>query len=267
MKRRFVYLLGVMFAVGVLLLLYSLLIEPRLIEVKHYKISEPRLTGIKIVFATDLHTAPYDEKRLDKIVDTINKQQPDIIILGGDYVKGHKKSSSLSIEKIADALGNLYASYGVYAVLGNHDIWYGKQDINVAMLKQNIRLLDDENIKLLIKGREFSLAGVADPVTQNPDLVKTFAGAVSPTVLVSHSPDVFPNVDGAELVLAGHTHGGQINLPFIGAPIVPSAYGQRYKSGLIAENGKTMIVSKGLGTSILPIRFNCKPEIVVIEFE
>ena len=247
-------------------LLTDALYEPHTLEIKYYNISNKELSGIKIAFAADFHLAPNDTARLQKIISALNQQQPDIIILGGDYVKGHKRSSAMPARQIASMLTRLHAPYGIYAVLGNHDVWYGKTTITDALQKQNITVLDNENRHINIKNKELSIIGISDKATDKPDFVKAFQNATAPAVLITHSPDTFPESPKTALTLAAHTHGGQIRLPLLGAPVVNSAYGQRYNLGLISENDKMMIVTKGLGTSILPLRFNCRPEIVIISF-
>ncbi len=247
-------------------LLAYCLYEPHTLEVTRYTLSAPELSGVKIVFAADFHVAPNDDKRIDNIISAINREQPDIVILGGDYVKGHKQSSSMPIDNITAKLSDIKSPAGIYAVLGNHDIWYGKNAVAAAFKKHNITILDNQNILLTVKKQHITLVGISDMATDKPDFIKAFQNAAAPAILISHSPDIFPQSPKTVLTLAAHTHGGQIRLPFIGAPVVNSAYGNRYMNGLIRENGKTMIVSKGLGTSILPVRFNCRPEIAVITF-
>lgn len=240
--------------------------EPYTLKTVHYTLNTPELAGIKLVYATDFHIAPNDTKRLNKIISAINREQPDLVILGGDYVKGHKKTSSMPVNDIAQNFTRIKAPYGIFAVLGNHDNWYDKSAITTALQKHNILVLDNQNHHIKIKNHNLTLVGISDLTTDKPDFVKAFHNAAAPAILITHSPDIFPISPKTALTLAGHTHGGQIRLPFIGAPISNSVYGQHYINGLIRENDKTMIVSKGLGTSILPLRFNCSPEIVVITF-
>lgn len=259
-----------LFALGLIisssLFAYSLY-EPLTLETTHYIIKNSELAGIKIVFAADFHAAPSHAARLKQIITAINKEHPDIIILGGDYVNGHKKSSSMPITEIAENLTKLQAPAGIYAVLGNHDNWYGKETVIKALRQHNVTVLDNENRRLTIKDHHLTLIGTSDLSTDKPNFIKAFHNAAAPAVLIMHSPDSFPESPKTALTLAAHTHGGQVRLPFIGAPIVPSHHKQRYNYGLISENDKTMIVTKGLGTSILPIRFNCRPEIIVITFQ
>lgn len=256
--------------IGTILFLYSLLYEPYTLETTHYTLKNDKLSGLKIVLATDWHIAPYsfEEKRLQRVIDEINQQDADMVILGGDYVNGHKTSSAMSITDIAAELKNLKSRYGTFAILGNHDVMYGKQAVIKAFTDAGIPLLQNSNTFVDTPNGRIYIAGVLDYAEDKPDIAKSLQGATEPTILISHSPDVFPQLkQPVELMLSGHTHGGQVVFPLVGALLVPSDYGQKYRYGLINENGNTLIVSKGLGTSLLPIRFNCKPEIVVIEFE
>lgn len=256
--------------IGTILFLYSLIYEPYTLEIKRYTLKNAKLSGLKIVMATDLHVAPYsfEKKRLRRIIREINALNADIVILGGDYVKGHKSSAAMPITDIAAELKNLKSCYGTFAVLGNHDVLYGKSAVIKAFADADIPLLQNQNVRIETAQGHVYLAGVNDYFEDVPDIQKALDGTTAPTILLSHSPDILPQVtQPVDLVLSGHTHGGQVVFPLIGALLVPSDYGQRYRYGLIKENGKTLIVSKGLGTSMLPIRFNCKPEIVVIDFE
>lgn len=262
MNKRLRTFLITTLTIGTLLLAYGLY-EPHTLKITRYTISAPELKNTKIVFAADFHLAPDDTSRIKNIITAIKNEQPDIIILGGDYVKGHKKSTSMPIKEITHHFKDLSAPLGTFAVLGNHDNWYGKTEIITALENHNITILDNANHRL----KNLTLIGISDLTTDKPDFVKAFANATAPAILITHSPDIFPESPKTLLTLAAHTHGGQITLPFIGAPVVPSKFGKRYNKGLIKENDKTMIVTTGLGTSILPLRFNTPPEIVVITFK
>ena len=253
---------------GILTSIWSIFIEPNSLETKFYTIKSAKFKGLKIIFASDFHIAPNHRQRLQNIVAAINRQQPDIIILGGDFVKGHQPKSSMPISDIAFELSHLQARYGVYSVLGNHDWMYGGEEVAAALSQAGITVLADNSVNLDVKGAPLCLSGLEDLITRHPNVSKALKYCHSDTILITHSPDIFPDVPPRVLLtLAGHTHGGQVTLPLIGSPIVPSRYGQRYARGLIEEGGKQMIVSKGLGTSLLPIRFNTRPEIVTIVFE
>lgn len=257
------YFCVIFILIGILLGIWMFLVEPNLLSVKKIFLKDEQLDGLKIVFASDFHVKPYEKYRLKRIVKTINRQLPDIILLGGDYVNGHRKGFTLSADEIAKELHNLKSKYGTIAVMGNHDGWQGKDEVIKAFEENGITVLENANKKF----KEFTIAGVEDFQTGRPNVKNTLVGVVSPVILLTHSPDVFPRVSpDVNLTLAGHTHGGQIVLPGGKILTVPSLYGTRYAYGLKEENGKRIFISKGLGTSILPLRFNCIPEIVVIEF-
>ena len=174
----------------------------------------------------------------------------------------------MPIERIAAALSKIKAPGGIYAVLGNHDWWYGGENIATALEAVGIKVLANNSQTTNLNGTPLCLAGVEDITTRRPNILQALKNCREDTILISHSPDIFPDVpQNVMLTLAGHTHGGQITLPLIGAPVVPSKFGQRYARGLIEEKGRKMIVSQGLGTSLLPIRFNTLPEIVILVFE
>ena len=235
---------------------------------KKYRFSNEKLlpNSVRIVFVSDLHVRKKQERSLIKVVEAINSQNPDIVVLGGDFVKGDFPQESMEPEKIAAMLGKIQAKYGAYAVLGNHDRWYDSTRVAAALKEQGIILLENDNKKIDICGKSLYIAGVEDIMTGKPDYARAFLNTSSPVILVSHSPDIFPEVAQSPfLILCGHLHGGQVRLPFIGSLVVPSKYGNRYSLGLFEEKGKKMIVSKGVGTSLLNLRFNCLPEIVLIE--
>ncbi|MCR5261201.1 MAG: metallophosphoesterase [Candidatus Gastranaerophilales bacterium] len=270
---------------------YSYFVEPRKLEVNRFLISEPSLKGIKIVFAADFHIKPYQTKKLEKIVDIINAENPDLVVSTGDYVCGHTRHSTLPIEKIAEVLGKVQTKYGFYTTLGNHDGWYGKEEITSALEKNGIKVLSNNNILIKAKGKNIYIAGLEDYDTGKPDIFKAISdinGAfAAPVILLTHSPDMFKKApENITLTLAGHTHGGQVRLPFINRPIfTASKYGDKYAKGwkrevngkllktdetkpIVLQKGiKTLFVTRGIGVSILPFRFNCPPEINVFEFE
>lgn len=258
----------ILLGISIFLLIWVFKIEPSMLTVKEYRVKDKELAGLKIVYAADFHVGKKDTARLARIVDLINAQNADMILLGGDFVKGHKEKSTLPIEIIAHELSHIKSDYPVYTVLGNHDMWVGGDKIQRVLEKNGIKVLRNSNAQVTFKGKKIYIAGIEDLTTGFPDQSKAFNGVKHPTILLSHQPDIFPKAWGdANIILAGHTHGGQVVFPVIGAILVPSAYGQKFLSGYIEENDKKMIITKGLGTSILPVRFNCKPEINVVIFE
>ncbi len=246
---------------------WSFFVEPQLMIVKHYKIKDEKLCGLRIVFASDFHLKMNDDKKLDRIIKKINSQNADIVLLGGDFVNGHNFESTLPINTIARKLSLIKAKNKTISILGNHDWWLNGELIKTELEKNGIEVLLNENIKLKYNNSNLFIAGLEDYMTREPDIKKALQKTESPLILLTHSPDIFPSIpNNVTLTLAGHTHGGQVIIPFLGPLIVPSDYDKKYAVGYIEENTKKMIVSKGIGTSIIPIRFNCLPEIVVVDF-
>lgn len=257
---KFTYLLIICFII--LTAFWSIFVEPYILTIKKVTINDASLKGLKIVFASDFHIKPYEMFRLKRIIKAINKQNADIVLLGGDYVNGHKKGMSMKIDKIAQEFSKINSKYGTYAVIGNHDGWQGKEECIKELEKNKITVLFNENKCF----ENFCISGVDDLQTGNPDINKALANITKPVILLTHTPDIMPNVpNNVNLTLAGHLHGGQVRLNR--ALLVPSIYKDKYANGFLNDNGKKIYTTKGLGTSILPIRFNCPPEIAVITFD
>ena len=203
-------------------------------------------------------------------------QATDIKIVADHILRTKQKLNQIlaentgkSIEEIAQDLSKIKSKHGFYTVLGNHDGWYGNERIKKALTTNGIKVLDNENATVNINNKKVYIAGVEDIMTGKPNISLALKNTNQPTIFLTHSPDMFPDVPkGVNLTLAGHTHGGQIRIPIIDTPIfTASKYYDRYCKDLIVENGKKMIVSRGIGVSIIPVRFNCVPELVIIEFE
>lgn len=253
------------FSIILILFIWSVFIEPNVFRITRYKITDPDLEGLRVVFAADFHYKPYEKWRLERDVRTINAQNPDIVLFGGDYVNGHKKGFTLPIDEISAEFSKIKSKYGVYAVLGNHDGWHDEDGITKSLEANGIKILKNSS-ELVKAAKPFYIAGVEDMQTGNPDTQKALAGTSGSVILLSHTPDIIESVPaGVKLVLAGHLHGGQVVIPRHGPLVAPSKFGTKYASGFFDENGKKLIVTRGLGTSILPLRFHCMPEIIVIE--
>lgn len=248
----------VVFGILLILFIWGFFIEPNLLTLKRYKVES--LAGKKIVFVSDFHIGKKDLKRLRKIVKTINEQKPDLVLSGGDYVKGHTGRHSMPVEKIAEELEKIDAP--IVTVLGNHDINFDKFSVKNALEQKGIKVIDNSFVN--IDG--ISIAGVGGKRV-NPEQIKlALENADGVTILISHTPDVYYDVkEDVDLILAGHVHGGQVRVPFLGALICPSKYGTKFSCGDFKETQNRMIVTKGLGTSLLTVRFYDIPEIVVIE--
>ncbi|HEV7746298.1 MAG TPA: metallophosphoesterase [Pyrinomonadaceae bacterium] len=253
---------------------WSFLIEPNRLVVRQQTIeikSWPQeLSGLRIALISDIHAGgPFiDEKKLQQIVATTNALNPDLILLLGDYMSQKTwHAHEVAPEVIAANLKQLRAPLGVYGVLGNHDWWYNGEKVRRAFAAEGIRILEDQVVEVKWRQGAFWLVGLADKWTRPQHIDETVAKVPSGSTMIAltHNPDIFPKLPKAvPLLLAGHTHGGQVNLPLIGPPVTPSDYGQRYAAGHIFENDHHLFVTSGIGTSILPVRFRVPPEIVIL---
>ena len=228
----------------------------------------PGAGPLRIVQLSDIHAAGPDmpPSRVARIVAQANALQPDAIVITGDFVSDRLlKTASYDDSQTVAPLRGLRARLGIFAVLGNHDHWRTADHLAAELEKVGVVVLTNRAARagpVLIAGLDDSLAGAPDP----EGLARMLGAMPSlPTLLITHNPDIFPLLPRSlALVLAGHTHGGQIRLPLIGPLATASAYGRRYLHGLIEENGKRMVVSAGLGVSIIPVRFGVPPEIVLV---
>lgn len=264
------------FIAAILAVGWGFLIEPGRLVVRDHAIRlkdwPAALAGYRIVLLTDLHVgSPHITlDRLREIVAETNAQAPHLILLGGDYVMDDVPGGEkIGIEAIAPVLAGLRARDGVFGVLGNHDNWNDGPHIAAAMEANGIAMLNDEAVQIAAPDAPFWLAGVSDFMTDRHDVARALAGiGEGPVIVLTHSPDVFPDLPGmVTLGVAGHTHGGQVDLPLLGPLVVPSIYGRRYAAGLIEEGGMTFFAGTGIGTSILPVRFLVPPEISVLKVE
>lgn len=230
--------------------------------------SEWTLEPLRIVFFADLHLPPGEGalKRLRRIVEKSNAAEPDLILLGGDYVAKRYPHQGARPEDIAAEFAKLRAPLGVYAVLGNHDNWHGAERFVRAFGAAGVPLLENKSVELKFHGKAFTLTGFPDLWTcGEPDWENVLPKNELPRIILAHSPDGYDSLtETAALALAGHTHGGQVYIPLLGSPVVPSRHGQRYVCGIVREGRTAIYVTSGIGTSILPIRFLRPPEIAVI---
>lgn len=256
-----------MLLIGLLILLWSYFVEPNLIKVRHYDVPCKDLKGLHAVFISDLHIKKKDVARIRKIVKLVNAQKPDIVFVGGDYANGHSAKTTFDFELLGYEVSRINAPYGIYSVLGNHDWWAGGEVIRRNLEKFGIVVLDNSSVPVHIGGGKYLyIAGVGDRDTRGAKPEAALKNTAHPRIFLTHHPDVFYDVkENVDLILAGHTHGGQVVIPFWGPILIPTAYPKKFAHGMVEENGNRIIVTKGLGTSILPIRFNCPPEIVVID--
>lgn len=225
----------------------------------------PPLTMLLI---SDIHVAGPDmpPARLERIVETLNAHDADIVLIAGDLVSDKRISTHhYSVAEAAAPLGGFEPRLGVFAVLGNHDHSRDAAAFRRELAGQGITVLDNRAVAV----GPLALIGVDDAYTGRADAAAAFASAEpldGVRVLLSHSPDVVPGLPGpVALVAAGHTHCGQISLPLIGRLVTASRYGERFACGMIDDDGQRVIVGAGLGTSILPLRYGVPPDYWVIE--
>jgi len=225
---------------------------------------------MRIAVLADLHVgSPFNSlDNLARIVELTLTAQPDLILLAGDYViQEVLGGAKVAPEEIAKGLRRLTAPLGVFAVLGNHDWWEDGPRIERALESVGISVLEDSSRLIKRNSCEFQLAGLSD-YWEGPRHYRAALENIPlriATIAFTHNPDTFPEIPKpVDLMIAAHTHGGQVYLPGLGRLIVPSKYGQRYAIGHIVENGRHLFVSPGLGTSILPVRFLVPPEVSLL---
>jgi predicted MPP superfamily phosphohydrolase len=259
------------------LAVWAFLIEPNRLVI-HYEtitVSSPKPDSrpIRIAAIGDIHAgSPFiNASKLRQLVELTNREKPDLIVLLGDYmIRENFYQKLIEPEITAGVLKDMRAPLGVFAVIGNHDTWYDADRVTRAFQSVGISVLNNEVRELRFGDRSVWLIGLADAQSNRHDINGTLKQVPegASTIVLEHHPDTFLQLPpSVKLMLAAHTHGGQVNLPVIGRLIVPSSYGQRFAAGLVKENGKTMFVTTGVGTSILPVRFRVPPEIAVLTVE
>lgn len=222
---------------------------------------------VTAVLISDLHVAGPDmpPSRLARIVAQINALRPDIVLIAGDLVSDKRLATRhYGFAEALAPLRGLRARLGSFAVMGNHDHWRGTAEAHRALAQAGVRVLDND----AVQAGPLALGGLDDDFTDRADVARTVAAMRArpgARLLLSHSPDPFAALPGdVPLMLAGHTHCGQIRLPFYGAIESVSDFGTRYECGLIRERGRTLIVTAGLGTSVVPLRLGAAPDLWLI---
>jgi predicted MPP superfamily phosphohydrolase len=246
--------------------------EPAGLIVTEERISLHLAAGgsVRIAILTDLHVgSPFNgPAKLHEVVERTNAARPDVICILGDLViQGVIGGRFVPPEQIAGELKTLRAPAGVFAVLGNHDGWLDHDRVKRALEQNAIRVIEESAARTQTPAGPVWIAGIGDLWTGAHDVRAALAAVKddAPVILLTHNPDVFPDVPArVALTLAGHTHGGQVRLPFVGRPIVPSQFGQRYAAGHVIEGGRHLFVATGVGTSILPVRFRVPPSVTVL---
>ncbi len=220
------------------------------------------LRGLTFVQLTDIHHSNVVScSYIRKCVDTVNILKPDFVFLTGDYVTHSPKF----IKPCVEELSRLKAPLGIFAVPGNHDYWTDIDLLSKSLKDAGISLLINQHETVTVRGVELTIIGLDDLWAGMPNVQKAMTGIPlnARKVLLMHNPDLFEELAPGriEIILAGHTHGGQVRLPFLGSLVTPSRFGSQYAKGLFTRDGSTMYVNRGIGMVIPAVRFLCPPEI------
>ena len=224
----------------------------------------------RVALLSDIHLGDraMDPMRLSAIVAQVNAARPDLVVLAGDFVVGHDTRGAVArAAGLTVPLKRLKARLGVVAVLGNHDHWTAPEAVRAALTGAGIIVLENEAVRL----GPFAVLGIGDRFSGHDDVPVALAAARRAggvPIVLTHSPDLVPDLPSElPLVLAGHTHCGQVVLPVLGAPIARSPllgwrrlYNPRYRCGIIREGRRTTIVTAGLGSGTAPVRFGAIPD-------
>ena len=252
------------------------------LELNHYTISSDRLTeafdGYRIAHVSDLHNTEMGKDN-EKLLDMLQEADPDIIAITGDIIDSRNTDIDVALQFTKDAM----EIAPCYYVTGNHEARVSEYDeLKEGMIELGVVVLEDGRIELEQSGETITLLGVKDPSFQTDYLFGDSETVMqsklqeivneedSYTILLSHRPELFEvyTESKVDLVLSGHAHGGQFRLPFVGGLVAPNqGLFPKYDAGLYTEENTNMIVSKGIGNSILPFRFNNRPEVIIIELK
>lgn len=288
--RKFIFGFG---ALGLILspfLIWAFLIEPNQLIANNYPFNvkgwSAKLNNFKIVAISDIHGGSnfITEEKIREIVTLSNAQEPDVILLVGDYVSRQafdKTQPKMPIKTVFENLQGLKAKLGVFAVIGNHDNNFGNETIRKELENIGYTVLDYEAVSVEKNGEKLRLVGLADTLRNNDSqnywqkIIAALAkekNQEGKIILFAHNPDLLWAITGqfkasedVILFVGGHTHGGQVKLPIIGTPVVPTVYGQKYVQGHYRDLGIDIFISSGIGTSVIPARFGVPPEISVLE--
>ncbi len=254
-------------------LLYSRRVEPYQLVVERIEARPagmPReFDGLRLGLMSDLHRGPYaSEAFIERAAEALMSLSPDLIALTGDFVHGY----NLQGPSVARALRALHAPLGIFAVMGNHDHWLDHKAIERALRRQfadrSFEVLRNARVRLEARGAPLHIVGVDDVMVGRDDLERALADmpAGQPAILLAHEPDFADTASQRYpflLQMSGHSHGGQVRLPFVGAPILPPL-GQKYPIGLQRAGNMLVYTSRGLGMIYPPVRFMCPPEVTLI---
>jgi uncharacterized protein len=250
------------------------------LEISYRTITLPRLpdpfAGLKIVQISDFHFHEFTEAAfLEAVVRRVNEANPDLVVLTGDFVSSKPLPGHFAVRMsyhCAELLSRIECPLR-YAILGNHDVLVSAHAVTDALLTHGIPVLADSSVPLEREGRRLWLAGIKDALEGRPNLATALPAGRNPEqeplILLAHEPDFADHAIGRQidLVLSGHTHGGQIRLPFL-PPLLLPQMGTKYVEGLYRlRDGMQLYVNRGIGAVNLPFRFRCPPEISVLTLQ
>lgn len=222
-----------------------------------------KLDGFKIVQLSDIHHSPFTGlEHIERVVKVANRLRPDMFVLTGDYVSHEREY----IAPVANVLGRLKAKYGVHSCLGNHDHWTDADLVTHLFRGEGINMLVNEGIRIEARGSSFWLAGVDDYMVGKTDVPAALKGSFPDEMklLLAHNPIIFREAArlGIDLTLSGHTHGGQIKIRDEQKRLLPR---RKFHAGHYERKGSQLYVTRGIGTVVVPMRYQCPPEITLLE--
>ena len=252
------------------------------LEINEYAIMSDKIpeafAGFRIAQVSDLHNAEFGDGN-EKLIELLSQTDPDMIVITGDLIDSRHTDIEIALEFARQAI---YIA-PIYYVSGNHEARVREyEDLKMGLEEAGVNVLEDQKVQITREGECITLMGIDDPSFQEDylfgDSESVARQAITDlqnesdryTILLSHRPELFDlYVDtGMDLVLSGHAHGGQFRLPFFGGLVAPNqGFFPKYDAGLFSVGNTNMIVSRGVGNSIIPIRFNNRPEIVVAELK
>ena len=277
-KKR---LLVAVFILLIALVLWTVWADTAL-ELNRYQVSSSRLPkafdGFKIVQISDLHNAEIGDDN-DKLIATIKQANPDIIVITGDMIDSRRTDVEVALDFAEEAV----KIAPCYYVNGNHELRVSEyEELKEGLNKLGVKVLENDKIELNRETSKISLLGISDPsfeatylMIDEDKVAEVYLDKLAATdnnfkILLSHRPELFEvyTESKVDLVLSGHAHGGQFRLPFVGGLVAPNqGLFPKYDAGLYTEENTNMIVSRGIGNSILPFRFNNRPEVILIELQ
>ena len=268
--KRWAVAAALLIAAGLCVLVYGFVIEPGRLVQRDYTVSPrgwpARCDGLRIDVVSDTHTgSPRNGiDNVDRWVGKLIASDSDVVLMAGDYViLSVFMGTYVPAETIAEHLRPLTARKPVYAVLGNHDWWKNGPEVSAAFAAAGVRMIDNAALPVTVRNCRFWLVGLGDLLEGYPDVAGAFAQVTddAPVIALTHEPDLWPRIpQRAAFTVAGHTHGGQIN-PF--GVMTPNGFvqGSHGLRGLMTEGERSLFVTPGIGTSILPMRLGVPPEI------